>query len=49
MIEKTGAVHLVKFYGGDGRKYQEARSVKYLVLPKCETNYKKVRPNTNLI
>ena len=49
MIEKIGAVHLIKSYGGEGRKYPEVPSVKYLILPKCGTKYQKVEPNINLI
>jgi len=49
MIEKIGNVHLIKFYDGEGRKYPEVPRVKYMVLPKCETKYKKLRLNTNLI
>ena len=41
MIEKIGAVHLIKTYGGEGRKYPEVPRVKYLVLPKCGTKYQK--------
>ena len=32
MIEKIGAVHLIKSYGGEGRKYPEVSKIKYLVL-----------------
>ena len=49
MIEKIGTVHLIKFYGGEGRQFLEVPRIKYLVLPKCGTKYQKVRPNTNLI
>ena len=49
MIEKIGAVHLIKFYGGEGRKYPEVLRLKNLVLSKCGTKYQKVGPNTNLI
>ena len=38
---------MIKFYGGEGRKYSKVPKIKYLVLPKCGT--KKVGPNTNLI
>jgi len=41
MIEKIGAVHLIKSYGGEGRKYPEVPRVNYLVLPKCGTKYQK--------
>ena len=41
MIEKIRAGHLIKSYGGEGRKYLEVFRIKYLVLPKCETKYKK--------
>ena len=41
MIEKIGAAHLIKSYGGEGRKY--------IVFSKCGTKYQKVEPNTNLI
>ena len=41
MIEKIGAVHLIKSYGSEDKKY--------LLLPKCGTKYQKVRPDTNLI
>ena len=33
MIEKIGAVYLIKFYGGEGRKYPEVPMLKYLILP----------------
>ena len=46
---KIGAVHLIISYGNEGRKYTEVRWIKYLILPKCGTKYKKVKPNTNLI
>ena len=54
MIEKIGVVHLIKSYGGEGRKYPEVYwgwggGGKYLVLPKCGTKYQKVGPITNLI
>ena len=39
MIEKIGAVHLIKFYGGESMKYPEVPRVKYPVLPKCGTEY----------
>ena len=39
MIEKIGAVHLIKFYGGESRKYPEVPRVKYSVLPKYGTEY----------
>jgi len=40
MIEKKiGAVHLIKSYGGGGRKYLEVPRIKYLVLPKYGTKY----------
>jgi len=39
--KKIGAVHLVKSYGGEGRRYPEVPWVKYLVLPKCGTKYQK--------
>ena len=47
MIEKIGAVHLIKSYGDEGRKYLEVSRIKYLVLPKCGTKYQKVGSNTN--
>ena len=40
MIEKIEAVHLVKSYCGEDRKYPEVHRVKY-VLPKYETKYQK--------
>ena len=40
-IEKIGAVHLVKSYGGEDRKYPEVPRVKYLILTKCGTKYEK--------
>ena len=39
MIVKIGAIHLIKFYGGEGRKYLEVFRIKYLVLSKCRTKY----------
>ena len=41
MIEKIEVVHLIKSYGGEGRKYTEVPRVKYLILPKCGTKYQK--------
>ena len=41
MIEKIGAVHLKKSYGDEGRKYPEVLRIKYLVLLKSGTKYKK--------
>ena len=50
MIEKKiEAVHLIKSYNDEGRKYPKVPMIKYLVLPKCGTKYQKVEPNTNLI
>ena len=49
MIEKIGAVHLIKLYDGEDRKYLEVPRIKYLVLPKYTTKYQKMGPNTNLI
>ena len=50
MIEKKiGVIHLIKSYGGEGKKYLEVPRIKYLVLLKYGTKYQKVRPNTNLI
>ena len=45
---------MIKFYGGEGRKYPEVPKgkvsrIKYLVLLKYGTKYLKVGPNTNLI
>jgi len=37
--KKIGAVHLVKFYGGEGKKYPKVLRVKYLILPKYGTKY----------
>jgi len=37
MIEKIGIVHMIKSYGGEGRKYPEVPRTKYLVLPKSGT------------
>ena len=48
MIEKIRAVHLIKSYGDEGRKYLEVPRIKYLVLPKYRTKYQKMGPNTNL-
>ena len=49
-LQKIGAVHLIKSYGGEGRKYLKVPRIKYLVLPKCRTNkYQKVGLNTNLV
>jgi len=48
MIKKIGAVHLIKSYGGECRKYLEIPRIKYLVLPNCGSKYKKMRSNTNL-
>ena len=47
--KKIGAVHLIKSYGDEGRKYLEVLRIKYLVLPKCEIKYQKMGPNTNLV
>ena len=41
MIEKIGAVYVIKFYGGEDRKHLEVLRIKYLVLLKCGTKYKK--------
>jgi len=41
MIKKIGAVHLIKSYGGECRKYLEIPRIKYLVLPNCGTKYQK--------
>ena len=49
MVEKIGVVHLIKSYGSEGRKYPEVPRIKYLVLPKYETKYQKVGPDTNII
>ena len=48
-MKKIGAVHLIKSYSGEGRKYLEVLRIKYLVLPKYRTKYQKVRLDTNLI
>jgi len=40
---------MIKSYSDEGKKYPEVPRVKYMVLPKCETKYKKLRLNTNLI
>ena len=40
MIEKMRAVH-TESYGGQDRKYVEVLKLKYLVVQKCETKYKK--------
>jgi len=48
-LEKIGAVHLIKFYDGENKKYLKIPRIKYMVLPKYGTKYQKVRPNTNLI
>ena len=37
--KKIGAIHLVKFYGSEGRKYPKVLRVKYLILPKYGTKY----------
>jgi len=49
MIEKIEVVHLIKSYGGEGRKYPEVHRVKYLILTKCGTKYQKMGLDTNLI
>jgi len=49
MIEKIESVHRIKSNGGEDRKYLEVPRIKYLVLPKYETKYQNVGPNTNLI
>ena len=41
MIEKIEAIHLIKTYGGEGRKYPEVPRIMYMVFPKCGTKYKK--------
>ena len=48
MLKKIGAVHLIKSYGDEGRKYPEVPRVKYLVprvkylvLPKCGIKFQK--------
>jgi len=33
-LEKIEVVYLIKFYGGEGRKYPEVPRIKYLILPK---------------
>ena len=48
-MKKIGAVHLIKFYGDERRKYLEVPKIKYLVLLKYEIKYQKARPDTNLI
>ena len=40
MIEKIGAVHLIKSYGGEGL-HPEVPRLKYLVLSKYGTKYQK--------
>jgi len=51
MIEKIGAVYLIKSYGGEDSKYLEVSGIKYfyLVLPKCGIKYQNVGSNINLI
>ena len=57
MIEKIRAVHLIKSYGDEGRKYLEVSKIKYLEVPRLKylviqkygIKYQKVGPNTNLI
>jgi len=49
MIEKIGIVHMIKSYGGEGRKYPEVHKIKYLVLPKYGIKYQKIGSNNNLI
>jgi len=49
MMEKIGAVHLIKFYGGEGRKYPEVHRIKYLVLTKYGIKYQNSGINANLI
>ena len=49
MIEKIEVVHLIKSYGGEGRKYPEVPRVMYLILSKCRTKYQKMRLDINLI
>jgi len=46
MIEKVRSVHLIKSYGGQGRKYLEVPKLKYMAVQKCGT---KRETNTNLI
>ena len=48
-INKIGAVHLIKSYSGEGKKYLQISRIKYLILSKCGTKYQKVRSKTNLI
>ena len=44
MIEKIGAVHLIKSYCDECRKYPEVPRVKYPELPKYGIKYQKVGP-----
>ena len=39
MMEKIGAVNLIKLYGGEGRKYLGVPRIKYMVL-KCGSSTK---------
>ena len=41
IIEKIGAVHLIKFYDGEDMKYLEVSRIKYLVLLKYGIKYQK--------
>jgi len=41
MIEKIGAVHMIKSYDSEDSKYLEVSRIKYLVLPKCGIKYQK--------
>jgi len=42
VIEKIGAVHLIKLYGGEDRKYPKVPRIKYMILSKYGTKYQKV-------
>ena len=49
VLEKIRAVHLTESYGGQGMKYLKVPKLKYLMVQKYKTKYKKMGPNTNLI
>ena len=40
-LEKIGAVHLIKSFDHEVRKYLELSRIKYLIFLKCRTKYQK--------
>ena len=48
-MKKIGAVHIIKFYGGESMKYPEVPRGKVPSTPKYGIKYQKVGSNTNLI